>query len=115
MFLFPLGCHVRYLEQSILSLGFGKLSCIFTDILTIYLFCVSLAYLLILSLCSVFRSLSSFLHSVGDQTLPKYMPPNVSRFVSCFGMVSSMYFTLRMYTMTCHATWYQIRAAKISK
>lgn len=41
------------------------------------------------------------------------MFPNLT--ASCFGMVSSMCFTLQMCAMTCHSTWYQIRAAKISK
>lgn len=76
----PLGCHVHYLEQSTLASGFGKLSCIFTSILTINLFCMSMACLPILPLHSIFSFLSSFLHCIGDHTMLTYMPSNVSQF-----------------------------------
>lgn len=59
MFLFPLGGHVHYLEQSTiwLVLGFGKLSSTLTGIFSINSSCVLMVYLLILPLHNYIQTL----------------------------------------------------------
>lgn len=95
--------------------GFGKLNSTLTGIFSVNLFCMLMAYLLILPLHNYIQIV--ILYAVCWRS--EYANVHV---LKCFltwplpvlEWFNSMLFTLQMYAMTCHSIWYQVRVVNHS-